>query len=80
MLTTLAPSNGAKFEFLPVTVISGSIALKAILRVGMHAGFEISNEVQLDLVLGALDFIPLVEKIKELATVHAGVEVGVFAT
>jgi hypothetical protein len=78
MLTSPVTSNGAKFEFLPVTVISGSIALKAVLRVGMHAGFEISNEIYTG-ALSKLDSIPHVEKIVELATVHAGVEVGVFA-
>ncbi|KAI1108152.1 hypothetical protein F5Y14DRAFT_445686 [Nemania sp. NC0429] len=35
--------NGASFEFLPVTVQSGSGALKATLRIGLYAGIAISD-------------------------------------
>lgn len=40
MPLTLGISNGASFEFLPVTVQSGSGTLTATLRVGMHAGIS----------------------------------------
>ncbi|KAI1659511.1 hypothetical protein F4813DRAFT_353166 [Daldinia decipiens] len=35
--------NGANFEFLPVTVESAGGLLKAILRIGVNAGFELST-------------------------------------
>jgi hypothetical protein len=45
-------SNGARYEFLPVTVHSGSVVLKGVLRVGTHAGFSLNvpflNERGLD--------------------------------
>jgi hypothetical protein len=68
-MCSLPTSNGGKFEFLPVTIISGEVALKGILRVGMHAGFDISSEKLL--VGNPFD--------KTEWTVTAGVEVGVFA-
>ncbi|KAK4233903.1 hypothetical protein C8A03DRAFT_19102 [Achaetomium macrosporum] len=61
--------NGGKFEFLPVTILSGEVALKGILRVGMHAGFDISSDKLL--VGNPFD--------RTEWTVTAGVEVGVFA-
>ncbi|KAK3302969.1 uncharacterized protein B0T15DRAFT_559532 [Chaetomium strumarium] len=61
--------NGGKFEFLPVTILSGEVALKGVLRVGMHAGFDISSDKLL--VGNPFD--------KTEWTVTAGVEVGVFA-
>ncbi|KAI1773260.1 hypothetical protein F4818DRAFT_423730 [Hypoxylon cercidicola] len=35
--------NGASFEFLPVTVESAGAILKAVLRVGVKAGFELAT-------------------------------------
>ncbi|KAI2775239.1 hypothetical protein F4815DRAFT_487452 [Daldinia loculata] len=35
--------NGANFEFLPVTVESAGGLLKAVLRIGVNAGFELST-------------------------------------
>ncbi|KAI1398985.1 hypothetical protein F4819DRAFT_437406 [Hypoxylon fuscum] len=35
--------NGANFEFLPVTVESAGALLKAVLRVGVNAGFELET-------------------------------------
>ncbi|XXH01812.1 hypothetical protein Hte_008173 [Hypoxylon texense] len=35
--------NGASFEFLPVTVESAGAILKAVLRVGVQAGFELET-------------------------------------
>ncbi|RBQ78478.1 hypothetical protein FVER14953_07659 [Fusarium verticillioides] len=58
--------NGGDFEFLPVTLESAGVVFKAVLRVGVKAGFEIASpEVS---VAG-----------KTIAHVGGGVEVGVFA-
>ncbi|KAJ4309544.1 hypothetical protein N0V84_011448 [Fusarium piperis] len=58
--------NGGEFEFLPVTVESAGIVFKAILRVGVQAGFEVgSNELT---IYG-----------KDVAKVGAGVEMGLYA-
>ncbi|KAK4184337.1 hypothetical protein QBC35DRAFT_59346 [Podospora australis] len=35
--------NGGKFEFLPVEIHSANTVMKALLRVGMHAGFELKT-------------------------------------
>jgi hypothetical protein len=93
MLTRPPPSNGGQFEFLPVTVISGNVALKAILRVGMHVGFESGNAILLDGVtkLGdaASDVLSKIsgkeqsnalDKFREKARFTYGMDVGVFAT
>ncbi|KAF5604333.1 hypothetical protein FPCIR_879 [Fusarium pseudocircinatum] len=57
--------NGGDFEFLPVTLESSGVVFKAVLRVGVKAGFEIASpEVS---VAG-----------KTIAHVGGGVEVGVF--
>ncbi|KAI2624531.1 hypothetical protein GGS21DRAFT_532733 [Xylaria nigripes] len=42
--------NGGSFEFLPVTVQSANGVLKAVLRVGMHAGVSLS----LDKLVGSI--------------------------
>ncbi|KAF5545318.1 hypothetical protein FPHYL_10772 [Fusarium phyllophilum] len=58
--------NGGDFEFLPVTLESAGVVFKAVLRVGVKAGFEIASpEVS---IAG-----------KTIAHVGGGVEVGVFA-
>lgn len=66
-------SNGGKFEFLPVTIMRGNVALKAILRIGMHAGFELSSEHLIPTAAVPKRFEPLTE-------LKMGMEVGVFAT
>ncbi|KAF4963509.1 hypothetical protein FSARC_8488 [Fusarium sarcochroum] len=58
--------EGGEFEFLPVTVESAGVVFKAILRVGVQAGFEIASP---DVSIAGID----------IANVGAGVEVGVFA-
>ncbi|GAB1316982.1 Mid2 domain-containing protein [Madurella fahalii] len=55
--------NGARFEFLPVTVTTANAVLKAILRVGMHAGLSVGT--------------PSV--FEDILDVGAGMEMGVFA-
>ncbi|KAF5247214.1 hypothetical protein FANTH_6471 [Fusarium anthophilum] len=58
--------NGGDFEFLPVTLESAGVVFKAVLRVGVKAGFEIASpEVS---IAG-----------KTIAHVGGGVEVGVYA-
>ncbi|KAG5804541.1 hypothetical protein H9Q74_008774 [Fusarium xylarioides] len=58
--------NGGDFEFLPVTLESAGVVFKAVLRVGVKAGFEIASpEVS---IAG-----------NTIAHVGGGVEVGVFA-
>ncbi|KAG5754222.1 hypothetical protein H9Q72_001828 [Fusarium xylarioides] len=58
--------NGGDFEFLPVTLESAGVLFKAVLRVGVKAGFEITSpEVS---IAG-----------KTITHVGGGVEVGVFA-
>ncbi|KAG4267319.1 hypothetical protein FPRO04_04931 [Fusarium proliferatum] len=58
--------NGGDFEFLPVTLESAGVVFKAVLRVGVKAGFEIASpEVS---IAG-----------KTIFNVGGGVEVGVFA-
>ncbi|KAF5684319.1 hypothetical protein FCIRC_4023 [Fusarium circinatum] len=58
--------NGGDFEFLPVTLESAGVVFKAVLRVGVKAGFEIASpEVS---IAG-----------KTIAHVGGGIEVGVFA-
>ncbi|KAH7122187.1 hypothetical protein B0J13DRAFT_648409 [Dactylonectria estremocensis] len=58
--------NGGQFEFLPVTIESAGIVFKAILRLGIQAGFEISSP---EVSLGAIS----------VADASVGVEVGVYA-
>lgn len=60
-------SNGGQFEFLPVTVESAGMVFTAMLRVGVHAGFDV------DLDLGLLG------DVTDLS-VSSGIEVGVYAT
>jgi hypothetical protein len=82
MLTRRQPSNGGQFEFLPVTVISGHVALKAVLRVGMHAGFE-SGTALIGGFLGTInkgDFTGKSDRLVEALKFTYGMEVGVFAT
>ncbi len=60
------PSNGGKFEFLPVTIQSGDVVLTAILRVGAHAGFNVGTPS-----FDVLDIFTL--------SASSGVEVGIWA-
>ncbi|KAH7240712.1 uncharacterized protein BKA55DRAFT_648783 [Fusarium redolens] len=63
---TMQVLNGGDFEFLPVTLESAGVVFKAVLRVGVKAGFEMASpEVS---IAG-----------KTIAHVGGGVEVGVFA-
>ena len=83
MLTRRRPSNGGQFEFLPVTIISGHVALKAVLRVGMHAGFESGTALiagTLGKVASALDPTDTVDRLIDAMKFTYGMEVGVFAT
>ncbi|KAL1838411.1 hypothetical protein VTJ49DRAFT_2695 [Mycothermus thermophilus] len=54
--------NGAKYEFLPVTVYSGNVVLKAVLRVGTHAGFTIDPGSLPGLKARDLDLSPVAIK------------------
>ncbi|KAJ4115313.1 hypothetical protein NW768_011165 [Fusarium equiseti] len=58
--------NGGQFEFLPVTVESAGVVLKAALRVGIQAGFEISSS---DVSIAG----------KDIFRISAGIEMGVYA-
>jgi hypothetical protein len=71
-------SNGGQFEFLPVTLVKGEVALKAILRVGMHAGFDLgSDSFKPTGVEGIVaDVLPQIEQIFNYS---AGMDVGVYA-
>ncbi|OCL04413.1 hypothetical protein AOQ84DRAFT_416306 [Glonium stellatum] len=61
--------NGGQFEFLPVTLESDSVILKAVLRVGVHAGLEIASP--------SFSFPPVLNF--SVPTASAGVDVGIFA-
>ncbi|KAI6753808.1 hypothetical protein HG531_005977 [Fusarium graminearum] len=58
--------NGGEFEFLPVTVESAGVVFKAVLRVGIQAGFEISSS---DVSIAG----------KDIFRIGAGIETGVYA-
>lgn len=65
-LTAPLHSNGGQFEFLPVTIESAGVVFKAILRLGVQAGFEITSpEISVASV--------------SVADASVGVEVGVYA-
>ncbi|KAI1344488.1 hypothetical protein F5Y15DRAFT_424631 [Xylariaceae sp. FL0016] len=59
--------NGGSFEFLPVQVVSAGGLLKAVLRVAIRAGVEVSTPT-------VLPGIPFVN-----TTASAGMEVGIYA-
>ncbi|KAK2006204.1 hypothetical protein LZ32DRAFT_595931 [Colletotrichum eremochloae] len=64
--------DGGRFEFLPVVVESAGVVLKAVLRVGVSAGIQLSTPVdsrELELFNTSLT----------IPGASAGVEVGVFA-
>ncbi|KAL2264068.1 hypothetical protein VTK26DRAFT_2854 [Humicola hyalothermophila] len=42
--------NGGRFEFLPVTIHYAEVALKAVLRVGLTAGFSINTPGPFDMI------------------------------
>ncbi|KAL3584858.1 hypothetical protein FPOAC2_14639 [Fusarium poae] len=58
--------NGGEFEFLPVSVESAGVVFKAVLRVGIQAGFEISSS---DVSIAG----------KDIFRIGAGIETGVYA-
>ncbi|KAM0385100.1 hypothetical protein ACHAQC_011722 [Fusarium culmorum] len=58
--------NGGEFEFLPVTVESSGVVFKAVLRVGIQVGFEISSS---DVSIAG----------KDIFRIGAGIETGVYA-
>jgi hypothetical protein len=62
----LLDSHGGQFEFLPVTVKSGSVIISAVLRIGIHCGVEV--------VTPETPFLGVVGP-----TFQAGIEVAVFA-
>ncbi|KAK2042006.1 hypothetical protein LZ31DRAFT_624722 [Colletotrichum somersetense] len=64
--------NGGKFEFLPVVVESAGVSLKAVLRVGVSAGIQLSTPVD-------SRELELFNKTLTIPGASAGVEVGVFA-
>lgn len=71
-------SNGGKFEFLPVTIISGRVTLQAILRVGLHAGFEGGTAALFSHISDSI--LPdKLEEFRDMTKFSYGVEVGVFA-
>ncbi|KAI1503978.1 hypothetical protein F5X99DRAFT_406355 [Biscogniauxia marginata] len=59
--------NGGSFEFLPVTAESAGGLIKAVLRLGLHAGLEVSTPT---VPIPSLGFV---------TRASAGIEVGVFA-
>ncbi|KAH9993274.1 hypothetical protein F4779DRAFT_232923 [Xylariaceae sp. FL0662B] len=59
--------NGGQFEFLPVTVESAGGVLKAVLRLGIHAGFQLETPVV------------IIPNAGLTTNASAGVEVGVYA-
>lgn len=61
--------NGGQFEFIPVTINSGSVVFSAVLRLGVHAGFQlVTPDVVGELLSRA-----------KIPTVSGGIEVAVFA-
>jgi hypothetical protein len=63
--------NGAKLEFLPVTVESAGLVFSATLRVGVHAGFN--------LVTPSFPPITIFDQEIGIPSLGGGIEVGVFA-
>ncbi|EFQ35771.1 uncharacterized protein GLRG_10966 [Colletotrichum graminicola M1.001] len=64
--------NGGRFEFLPVVVESAGVVLKAVLRVGVSAGIQLSTPVD-------PRELEIFNKSLTIPGASAGVEVGVFA-
>ncbi|KAK1977953.1 hypothetical protein LZ30DRAFT_600176 [Colletotrichum cereale] len=64
--------NGGRFEFLPVVIESAGVVLKAVLRVGVSAGIQLSTPVD-------SRELELFNKTLTIPGASAGVEVGVFA-
>ncbi|KAK1574625.1 uncharacterized protein LY79DRAFT_695224 [Colletotrichum navitas] len=64
--------NGGRFEFLPVVVESAGVVLKAVLRVGVSAGIQLSTPVD-------SRELEIFNKTLTIPGASAGVEVGVFA-
>ncbi|KAM0332096.1 hypothetical protein ACHAQA_002368 [Verticillium albo-atrum] len=62
--------NGGKFEFLPVTIESDGVILKAVLRVAIHSGMELHTPSFDWLSVGDLS----------VPSAGGGIEVGVYAT
>ncbi|OHW98243.1 hypothetical protein CSPAE12_03025 [Colletotrichum incanum] len=64
--------NGGQFEFLPVVIQGAGVVLKAILRVGISAGIELSSPVD-------STELELFDQDVTIPGASAGIEVGVFA-
>ncbi|GKT84282.1 LOW QUALITY PROTEIN: hypothetical protein Ct61P_02132 [Colletotrichum tofieldiae] len=64
--------NGGQFEFLPVVIESAGVVLKAILRVGVSAGIELSTPID-------STELELFDQDVTIPGASAGIEVGVFA-
>lgn len=65
-------SGGGKFEFLPVVIESAGAVMKAVLRVGINAGIEISSPID-------SKEIEFFNKTVTIPGASAGIEVAVFA-
>jgi hypothetical protein len=63
--------NGGQFEFLPVTIESAGVVFSAVLRVGVHAGFQLASP--------AIPSITVFDTTVTIPSVGGGIEVGVFA-
>ncbi|KAK6541520.1 hypothetical protein TWF694_007327 [Orbilia ellipsospora] len=68
---TQTAKNGGAFEFLPVTVESAGVVLKAVIRLEVRAGYEISTAPFFLLAGGIADGLEL--------TASSGIEVSVWA-
>ncbi|KAJ3960138.1 hypothetical protein N0V92_003243 [Colletotrichum tropicale] len=64
--------GGGKFEFLPVVIESAGAVMKAVLRVGINAGIEISSPID-------SKEIEFFNKTVTIPGASAGIEVAVFA-
>lgn len=61
--------NGGQFEFIPVTINSGSVVFSAVLRLGVHAGFQLVPPSPVAQLM----------QVVNIPAVGGGIEVGVFA-
>lgn len=61
--------NGGQFEFIPVTINSGSVVFSAVLRLGVRAGFQLVTSGPAANLMS----------IAKIPAVSGGIEVGVFA-
>ena len=49
-------SNGGRFEFLPVTIESAGVVFSAVLRIGVHSGFELATPDLPEITIGEHQF------------------------